>query len=292
MDLLLVILCGVIASVSCLSIRTFQMTLQRSARQFQLYQAGSFLLSALIYFCMGGSRLPADSAIWLLALGFGLCLSSSGIATAESYLCGPMSLTGIIISCNVVLPIAVGCLVYQESLQLPHIAGFVLLLATFLLPALGSSDKASRIHPRWYPLVLLSFLGNGAGSVILSAFTKMGHTSASNGFLGVGFLSGALMLLVFLAVVKLRRPDTVVAIRLHPLLFILLAVSTVSVFGANALILYLNTLFPASILYPLYNTVSSVLVCLISWLVFREPMNGKKLLSILLGIGAVILLNL
>lgn len=292
MNILLLLLTGAIASVSSLSIRCFQMTLQRSPIQGVTYQVCYIGIGGIIYLILAGGAFPSGSAAWLLGLAFGICLAVAGIGTFQSYTTGPMSLTSIVISCNVVLPILVGCFAYQEALRLPHLVGIALLIVTFILSGLGSKGAQREIKPIWYLMLLLGFLGNGFGAVILSTVSKLPSPGSNHSFLAVGFLSGALLLLSYALLHKAQHRDAAIRLQLHPLLFVLLAVSTLGCFGCNTLLLHLNNVFPSTVLYPIYNGTSSVLVCLISCLVFREPMDKKKFFSILLGIGAVVLLNL
>jgi len=292
MNFALVLLCGALASASNICLRAFQRTLQRAPQQMQTYQALYLLPAAVIYFLIAESPLPAAPEPWLLTLCFGLCMAVASIGTAESLLCGPMSLTSIITSCNVVLPILMGCLVYHEALSLFHLIGIMLLLTTFVLPALGSTDEKQKIPFKWYIFVLMAFFGNGFGAVILSIYSKLPYPGTNNSFLGISFVIAAVILFAYLLLCKRKNPELRISLQPSPLLFVLLTCSIGCVFGTNLLILHLTGLLPASILYPLYNGTSSVLICLVSCIVFREPIDRKKLLTILLGIGAVVLLNL
>ena len=291
MNFLLLIFCGIIASVSGLSIRSFQLYIQKHPLQMQFYQMFSMGIGAIIYLVLSGFILPTTKDAWMLALSFGVCLAVSSIGYAEAMHNGPFSLTGIINSCNVLIPILVGCIAFQEQLLLPHVIGIVLLLCTFILPGIGSQGQQQEIRPVWYPLILLSFLGNGFGAVILSAFNKLPDAGSSDSFMAVGFLFGALLILSYVFICKARRPGAVIALEPSWRLAGLLSVSALCVFGCNSLLIRLAAVYPGSMLFPVYNGVSSVLSCLASCIVFREPIDKKKFITIILGLGAVILLN-
>ena len=292
MNFLLLLLSGAIASVSGLSIRCFQLYIQKHPRQMQFYQVFSVGLGGIIYLVLSGFALPPAADAWALALGFGVCIGVSSIGYAQAMQNGPFSLTGIINSCNVLIPILVGCVFFRERLLPVHIGGILLLLSTFVLSGIGPKGEKQEIKPIWYPLILLSFLGNGFGAVILSAYSKLPYPGTDNSFLAVGFLSGSLLLLVYVLACKLRRPETVIALNPSWPLAGLLILSTLCVFGCNSLLLRLAGVYPSSLLYPVYNGACSVLSCVASCILFRERMDRKKLLTILLGIGAVVLLNL
>ena len=292
MNFLLLLLSGAIASLSGLSIRSFQLYVQKHPLQMQFYQVLSMGIGGIIYLLLSGFLFPTEPAAWGLALAFGVCLATSSIGYAEALHNGPFSLTGIINSCNVLIPILVGYIVFREQLLLPHLVGIVLLLATFFLSGTGGKSEQRELRPVWYFQILLSFLGNGFGAVILSAFAKLPTPCSSNSFMAVGFLFGSLLLLLYVLLRRVRKPGSVFVLQPSWLLAGLLAVSTLCVFGCNSLMIRLAAVYPSAMLFPVYNGISSVLSCLASCLLLREAIGKKKLLTILLGIGAVVLLNL
>lgn len=292
MNFVLLLLSGAIASISGLSIRSFQLYIQKHPLQMQLYQVFSMSIGAVIYLILSGFTLPTAQESWLLALCFGVCLAVSSIGYAEAMHNGPFSLTGIINSCNVLIPILIGCIFFREQLLLFHIVGILLLLCTFILPSIGVKGEKKEIRPIWYFQILLSFLGNGFGAVILSAFNKLPAPGSSDSFMALSFFIGALLILAYLLVRKVSKPESVIQLPFSWLLVGLLAVSALCVFSCNSLLIRLAAVYPGSMLFPVYNGISSVLSCLASCLFFRESIDRKKFITILLGIGAVVLLNL
>ena len=292
MNFLLLILSGAIASVSGLSIRSFQLYIQKHPLQMPFYQVLSMGIGSIIYLILANFTLPTSQDALLLALCFGMCLATSSIGYTEALHNGPFSLTGIINSCNVLIPILVGCIFFREKLQLPHLIGILLLLCTFILPSLGTNGEKKEIRPIWYLLILLSFLGNGFGAVILSAFNRLPDPGSSNSFMTVGFFFGSLFVLIYVLVCKATRPGSVMKLPLSWLLVGLLAASALCVFGCNSLLIRLAAVYPSSMLFPVYNGVNAVLSSLASCLFFRESIDRKKFITIILGVGAVVLLNL
>ena len=292
MNFLLLLLSGAISSLSGLSIRSFQIYIQKHPLQMQFYQVLSMGIGGTVYLVLSGFTLPGSPAAWALALAFGVCLAASSIGYAEAMHNGPFSLTGIINSCNVLIPILVGCIAFKEQLLLPHIAGILLLLATFVLSGIGNGREQREIRPIWYFQIMLSFLANGFGAVILSAFNKLPTPCSSNSFMAVGFLFGTLLLLLYVLLSRSRKADNAFLLQPSWRLAGLLSVSALCVFGCNSLMIRLAAVYPSAMLFPVYNGISSVLSCLASCLLLRESMDRKKFVTLLLGIGAVVLLNL
>ena len=292
MNLLLSFIAAVTASINSIGIRLFEEKVQKNRRDLQAYQAMYIFLSGVVFLLLSGLRFPVTTAGWLLTVAFGLCLAVSSIGTAESYLCGPMSLSGVIISCNVVMPVVFGCLVYREILGVTHLIGIGFLLLTFVLTGLGSGEGKKGIFLKWILMVLLGFLGNGFGAIVLAIYARLPEPANDNGFMAVGFFLGAVMLLSYTMFtgrggVRFREPVHVT----KP--FMLLAVwAAIGCFLTNLLIIYLSGVMPASLLHPIYNGTSGVMITLVSCLCFRERMDRRKALILTLGICAVVFLNL
>ena len=292
MNSLLVLVCSICATLSSIGIRCFQTRIQKSNHQLLLFQFGYILIDALIFLVMAGFTMPTAWNAWLLAIAFSFCMFTASIGGAESYLHGPMSLSSIIINCNVLMPIVAGCISYHETLSAAHIVGILFLLATLVLSGIGPRQEKREIAPIWYLYVLMGFLGNGFGAIILSAYGKQFQGVGNQSFLGLSFLLSALLLLGYYFYSGIRKPEKTDPIRPIPLFLLLITFSAIGCFGTNILLLFLSSRMPASMLYPIYTGGTSLLICLISCIVFQEKMTRKKLLNILLGLIAVILLNL
>ena len=286
------VLAGVTSCISSIGIRLFEEKVQKHQRDLQAFQTVYLLMCGVVFLALSGFRFPTTTAGLLLTIAFALCLSVSTIGTTQSYLCGPMSLAGVINSCSVVLPILFGCLVYNETLTAMHIIGILFLLATFVLTGVGSGEGEQEITLKWVLMVMMSFLGNGFGAVVLAVYAKLPETSSDSGFMSIGFLISALLLFVYFCCTGRGEGRSKEPVRLSMPFFWTSGLSALGCFGTNVLIIYLSGVMPASLLHPIYNGASGVLVTMVSCLFFRERMDRKKVLILLLGICAVVFLNL
>ena len=292
MHIFLPVLAGVTACVSSVGIRLFEEKVQKHQRDLQAFQSLYVLLCGLVFLVLSGFRFPTTVRGLLLTVAFAVCLAVSTIGTATSYLCGPMSLSSVISSCSVVLPILFGCLVYDEQLTVMHIIGTALLLATFVLTGSGSGEGKQEITLKWILMVMLSFLGNGFGAVVLAVYARLPEAGSNNGFMAISFFVSALLLVVYLCFTGRGEGRSKEPVRLSMPFFWTAGLSALGCFGTNLLIIYLSGVMPASLLHPVYNSASGILVTLASCLLFRERMDRKKALILLLGICAVVFLNL
>ncbi len=285
---LLPLLASLTASLGNVSIRLFQEKVQKNRRDLQVFQALYTFLSSLVFLFVSGFRFPGTTAGLLLTVAFAGCLLASTIGLAQSYLCGPMSLSGVIISCSVVMPVAFGCLAYGEVLTLTRLLGIGFLLAAFIVTGAGSGEGKKEITFRWILWVMVSFLGSGFGAIVLAVYSRLPETGTNNGFMAISFFVEACML--SLGVLFARRPGE--KARVTAPFFGLAGLSALGCFGTNLLVIYLSGIMPASLLHPVYNGAAATVVTIVSCLAFRERMSRKKLAIILLGICAIVFLNL
>jgi len=290
MHFLLTLFAGILGAAGSLSMRAFQTNFQKTQLDLRLYQTCYMCLAAFLYLIVSGFSLPTTPTAWLLAFCFSLCLSVSAYCAAEYMLCGPLSLGSIIVSCNVILPIFVGCIFYREKLTVLQIVGFLLLLLTFFFASYRTSANEQKISLKWYILVFLCFLANGCGSLCLNGYAKIA-TSGNDSFLAASYMLAAVTLLAYYLILSLTRHDKS-CIPLRPSFMILLLISGFSCGAVNFLLLYLNRHINASVLYPLYNSMSAVTISISSCLVFREALTKQKTCAIITGICAIVLLNI
>lgn len=292
MNFLLAILSASAHSVNSVSLRLYQTKFQKSVADLRLYQGLVMLLAAILYWVLNDFSLKLETAGFLLALCYGLDLVLTGITVSICYQCGPMSLTSVISNACVVLPIAVGCIFYNERLNLNQIIGCVLLFITFVLPCFERTSGSGKISWKWFPLIILAFFFNGMGAVLLNIYGRAADAAGRNAYLSIGYFTCALLYLV-ISLFHHKRMGLVPGKGFFsPLLALVLVCSALGSFLGNGILMALNTKMPATILYPMVNGGIGVLVAIVSCTVFKEKLTVLKFIAILTGIASIVFLNL
>lgn len=292
MNIVLALLSALAHSMGNIAVRGYQKNLQIQVADFRLFQTVKSLLTSIGYLILAGFVLKIDGYGLGLALCYGLDLAVTSILIAVCYTCGPMSVTSVISNACVVMPIAVGCLVYNETMTTTRILGFVFLAGCFVLSAVNRGEKKTDIQPRWYLLVFLAFVCNGMGAVLLNIYGRVAAAGERNTFLAIGYFISSLIYLVDHGrLVKKEGPVQLKPI-LKPILAVMILASSMGGFVGNGLLMSLNTSMPASVLYPLVNGGIAVIVTVASCVVFKEKMTLQRFFTILLGLAAIVTLNL
>lgn len=291
-NFLLAILSASAHSVNSVSLRLYQTRFQKSVADLRLYQGLVMLLAAILYWVLNGFSLKLETAGLLLALCYGLDLVLTGITVSICYQCGPMSLTSVISNACVVLPIAVGCIFYDETLNLNQIIGCILLFITFVLPCLERGTSSGKISWKWFPLIFLAFFFNGMGAVLLNIYGRVADAAGRNAYLSIGYFTCALLYLFISLFHHKRLGLTPGKGFFSPALALVLAGAALGSFLGNGILMALNTRMPATILYPMVNGGIGVLVAIVSCAVFKEKLTLLKLLALITGVASIIFLNL
>lgn len=292
MNFFLAILSASAHSVNSVALRLYQTKFQRSVADLRLYQGLVMLLAAILYWAMNGFSLKLETAGLLLALCYGLDLVLTGITVSICYQCGPMSLTSVISNACVVLPIAVGCIFYNERMNLNQIIGCILLFITLALPCFEQNSGSGKISWKWFPLILLAFFFNGMGAVLLNIYGRVADAAGRNAYLSIGYFSCALLYLLISLFHHKRIGLKLGKGFFSPLLLPVLAGAALGSFLGNGILMSLNTRMPATILYPMVNGGIGVLVAIISCTVFKEKLTVLKFIAILTGVASIVFLNL
>ena len=293
MHIMMALLSALAHSCGSVSLRTYQTKYQVSLADLRLYQCARALLTGIGNLILAGFCLRLDSTGLALALCYGLDLTLTSILTARCYTYGPMSVTSVITNACVVMPIALGCLVYGETMTPTRILGFVFLAGCFLLSAVNPGEKKKKdTQPIWYLLVFLAFFCNGMGAVLLNIYGRVAGSGERNSFLAIGYLvSGLLFLPGHFKAAKENSPVDPKQF-LKPMVALLVVVGSMGGFIGNGLLMSLNLSMPASVLYPLVNGGIAVIVAIISCIVFKEKLTLQRFFTILLGLAAIVTLNL
>ena len=291
MSVFLALLSAGAHSVNQMGVRLYQTRLQRSLTDFRLFQAIVGLVAAFSYFLLAGCSLPLDLYGLLLAVGYGIGFVLTAVSVTECYICGPMSLTSVISNACVVMPIAVGCIWYDEVMSSFQIIGCVLLGLTFILSALKPKGAKTETALRWYPLVFLGFFCNGLCGVLINIYGRVAPASAQNAFLAVGYFVTALIYFAMMPRLH-RKHGPVDRSVFRPLILVVILMASMGSFIGNGLLMSLNTALPASVLYPLVNGGIGVLVSILSCVFFKEKMTWIRFVAIVVGIASIVALNL
>ncbi|MBE6608859.1 MAG: hypothetical protein E7633_09940 [Ruminococcaceae bacterium] len=293
MNYILLFVSVIFFAINTVSLKLFQTKIQKNPASVRLFQAGTALVASVFSALFGGLILPEVST-FILAVAFGVLFFLTAYSTSRCFECGPMSLTAVIINMSLAVPIVYSFIFFKEAIIARRVVGLCLMLLSIILSGFSQSGKNKNEKKGgivWLCIVLIGFFSNGFASVIQkeNQFTA-GKESAST-FLSIGYLCAALLFLCLFFIEnkgKFLSPKKDIS-SLPVFLFIMVFAGLGSIVGYT-LLGDLSTKIDASILYPCLNGGLALVASLVSMLVFKEKPTFMKILSLIVGLSAIILL--
>ncbi len=294
MNYLLILLASAAFSLNGSAIRLFQLKYQKTKASMYLFQGAFCLVAAVLYILTGAYKTSPAPTTVLFGVLFGICFMAASSLNAYCYAIGPMSITTVISSMSLAVPLAYSCIFLKETISIPGIIGLGLLTLTMLISAIQSSaPKKSDISLKWFMCAIILFMLNGSTATIQKAVLLKTGAEQNGIFLTIAYsASFILFMLKFIQTNKSIKFKLSEQINKPLQAGAAAAVSGAGTFGGNGLLGYLSTLLPAALLYPVQNSSYIILNSLAAVCFFREKLNKCKLLTIFLGIGAVIFLSI
>ncbi len=241
------------------------------------------LIWALCLCLMTGMRGFTPAALlWGLIYGAVFCVFLLSKMQAMSL--GSASVSTFISCSALLIHVSFGWLYFKEHTSPLQLAGIALLLVALYLTVSPKGGASSR---KWMIWCAIFFLSSGAGGVTL----KLVQFSAARDAVSQVMLVGSLFCFAVYAlcaqVISRRGEGRAPAIPRWALLTMLLC-GLVS-FAYQRLNLTLSGLLPATVMFPVFNGSVILLVAVLGAILFRERMEKKQYLGLLLGIPALIL---
>ncbi len=273
----------------------------------EFFNGGVTLVATLcaIVLCAVRDSFAIPTTGVLIAAIFGFLFSMTVFLNLVALEFGPLSITNLIIHFSLVVPLTYSAIVYKEALTIPRIIGLALLVVCMVLFANSKKeDGKARSTVIWLLLALLALLCNGTISTIQKAYATATDNAYAPSFLMLGYLfatiTSLLLGLILYLINKKNRTIAPIPAESTPvqadqyryaLVGWALLVGTAN-FGLNLIITLLATRLDAAIVYPVVQGGSPIIVAVASRVLFKEKITPIKLLAILLGCAAIVLLNL
>lgn len=298
MTSILIFICVLAFACNGFGTRLFQTKFASSGQRLALYQALFCMFSTLLFWCYGRFLLP-DLKTLAYGVAFGVFFFLACAMSAKGYLTGSMALTSVIMNMSLIIPMTYSLVFFGERWTPVHVIGILLFFSSIACSAWhkGDQKKASLL---WLAVVLIGFLSNGMTATIQKIYVTGASAAQGSTFLAVAYFTATLCFAVKYAVQYFRRVSASGADRaeISPFslayaakLVALSLFAGIGSFGGNLLLGQLAPKVHAAILYPCVNGGLIVFTSIISFLFFKEKPTVQKILSILLGCTAIVILN-
>ena len=279
------LLAGMISSGAAQDIIKKAYGLKTNGKGVYLFSGILTLMSAIFFLFASNFKVELDAEMLLFAFFLTLSYFFGVIFSHLALVSGPLSITSLVSSFAMVIPMTVGLIFYKESFDLTLGLGFASLVICIVFMNTTKSEEKQSF--KWLVYVVLAFIGNGMFSVILSLYQRVSGGEKDNQLMVIALLASAI--LIFAVSIVKERGEFKDTFRYgwHR------AMATGCLNGVTKLCcLLLMKIMNISLISPISSGGSVVLSSIVGVFVYKEKLSVRQYVGILFGVTAIVLLSM
>ena len=283
---MLLVLCGLISNQFEVAI------VKRYGKKFG--QGGMFfnaiicLFSMLYFIITDKGGLCFTPRLWVYGLVNSTMYATGFYAAYVAYKIGSFGITRLLTSFVVIFSTFFGIVFLKEKATVfTYIALAMIVLSLFLMNNKKDGDGKEKLSLKWLVFVILVIVSNAVIAIMGRVQVETFKGELKNEFLMIS-LAGASLLLFILGIVFEResfKPTIKKGFFYGSLAGIFNGVT-------NLLILMTYTYLPLSVVAPVKSGLDIVISFLVSVLIYREKFTRSQFLGAIIGVIAVVLMNI
>lgn len=240
---------------------------------------------------ISGSGLNFAPYILLMALIYTVLMLVAHIAYIKAVSIGDFAISSFMYSCGFVIPAIVGALIYHENITVSQIIGLIVLIASFVVGSLRrTGGKTGNL---WLFLSISAMLASGAIGLLQKVYSHSIYKADLDSLLTPAFLLMSVVSAI-LAFTKVE-PTTALATTANEnykenLLVLFAFLLGVVVLAQNKTNLFLSGALDSMITFPVINGGTVVVSALCDFFILKKKPDLRKIISIFMGIIAIILI--
>ncbi len=246
----------------------------------------------------GSFFLPLQGIIY--AAIFGITFSATLFLQLLALECGSLSVTTLLINFSLLIPLTYSIVAYNEKLTLLRIIGVILFgicMFLFINPKLNDNENTAADSKRpfkWILLTIAALIGNGLLSLIQKIYAVQTDNLYSSAFLMYSYIFATVASVIVVLQLNLKAGQRVTVTYKNyfaPAMLLFIILAGAANFLLNLVIVLLATRVDAMIVYPVVQGCGLMLVAASSYLIFKEKLTAIKIIGIIIGFLALVLLN-
>lgn len=245
-----------------------------------------FVFSSLL-FCFELINCPIQ--VWIYAFFGAVSSVLFQFTYTKSLSIGNVSITVLIVNMSLVLNVLFSYLIYGDSISPVRFTGILLTIATFLLCTNFKGMRDSKAEKKWIFLSISAMLTNAVASLVQKMFGESTFCDFGRAYTASSYLIAAILSFVAYYIYKQKVQERTFKVGKSVILYTVGMGVILGVFVA--INTYALSTIEGTFLYPTYSGGTIILSTLSGVLFFKDRLTVKQVLSILVGIVAVVLMN-
>lgn len=276
--------------LSSIILSTGRNTFSKSISTVPIKSKAFFLLQATIFFsgsivlavANGFSGISATTMLLSLAYAAFLILAQWNYTYALKN--GNIGICAIVYSLGFIIPTILGFIFWGENPTPLKLLGIALVIPAIIISG-NKSDNTAKNNKYFFPLILAMTASGGLG-VLQKIHQSTVFKDELTGFVLIAFLIAGTVSILVQTLIKSPKSE----IPKNHFLFAILVGLCFSI--ANLLNTKLTGLLDSSVFFPILNVGSILASVLAGFVIFKEKLNLKTCIILVLGFGSILLINL
>ena len=249
------------------------------------YNGLVFFSSALLF----AKHIPgASPQTWLYASLFAIFTVLFQLSYTHALSGGNVSLTVMMVNLSMLLPVLVSVFFFHEPFGPKHAIGIVLTVLSFVLCV--NFKDGGKVTKKWFSLTLIATVANAFITISQKIFASSEFHTEKEAFVSCAYLIAFVITLVIYAITLLRKRASDIYKR--PRVYLI----AISVGLVLALFQWLNTyamsIIHGTFFFPVFSGGAIIFSTVAGILFFKDKLTVKQAISIVVGVIAVIIMNL
>lgn len=246
----------------------------------------SFVLVAL-YALFTAETFAASSLLY--GIPYGVFFVAMVFFYNKSMSCGKISFANFVLGMAMLIPIVAGALFLGEDISPLQIGGIVLFLIASYFVCFGQGKEDKQMNKKAVLYGVLAFLSSGGMAVYIKVVSGIDSSIDQVQMLASAMLTGFVLMTVLFACQKgFVKIGEYLSYRWFWLSLLIVVICTAV---GNTMYVNLVVLVPGAIFFPIASGLPMLLGAAVSPL-FKEKLSAKTITGIILGVVAIVLLNL
>ena len=250
------------------------------------FSAASVVFALIVFLIVGKGKFEFEPRVLIYAVWFAVSYSVACVASFAAIATGSLSLTSLIIQYSLIVPSFYGLIALGEDISATLVIGLILLGISLIFVNLeGKSEK--KITLKWVIFAFLAFAGNGACSTVQKAQQIEFNGMYKSELMIMALIISAIV--VFAFAFFNEKKETAEHLKKGVVWYAVCGIANGLV---NYFVLILSNTVPASVMFPIIAAGGIIVTALVSICLYKEKLSNQQKIGFVLGIFAIILLNL
>jgi len=252
-----------------------------------LFTAAKAVTVMLFFIATDTNGFNIPKGLWLYGIIGGIFYFSASFLHFTALKLGSFAISMLVLSYSMIIPILYGLIFYKDTATVLTYLGFAAIMLSLYFLRSDKKSENKGFSAKWIVCLVAVFLTNGFLSVIIKVQQTTFDNLCNNEFMAISL--GICAVLSTITGVMTNRKNIKSFMKKGCVWGVATGLSN----GASNLIgVILNNLMPLAILSPTRGAVNITVSTLFSVAFYKEKLLKRQIFGIVLGICAVILLNI